>query len=85
MTIRITLVYYGKFAERTGRKEDVLEVNELAGRAYETVAKYLREQYGIIPPFNMMLNGKHIISAVKGGVRLNTGDFIKLLPFYSGG
>ncbi len=47
--------------------------------------KYLKDSYGIVPPFNLLINGMHMIGAMKKGVILKNGDDIKLIPFLSGG
>ena len=85
MSISIRLVYIGLYKKKTGKKEEILVVDEDIKAANAFVMTYLNEVYGLEPPFNLMVNGTHMAGAVKKGIRLKDEDELKLIPFLSGG
>ena len=85
MNVSITIEYYGIFKERAQKGEERIEVCDDAAAAYDDIVRHINARYKISPPFNMMLNKKHMIRAVKNAERIIDGDVVKLFPFYSGG
>lgn len=85
MPVSVIIRYYGRFAERTGRAEEPLEVDSEIAKAYQAVAAHLAANYKIQPPYNIIINEKHLMGAIKLKMLLQDGDVFHVLPFMSGG
>lgn len=85
MPVMIKIRYYGRYADRAGLAEEQLDVDPDVGNACQAVAGHLARKYGIEPPYNLLINDKHMIGAMKAGLRLKDGDVFHVLPFMSGG
>ena len=85
MSVKVKLIYIGIYQQKTGRKEETLNVEKNMDSANAAITEYLKDTYGIVPPFNLLVNGMHVIGAIKRGIVLKDADEIKLVPFLSGG
>ena len=85
MPVKVKLTYIGKYQQKAGRKQETLEVDEHIDSANAYITEYLKDRYDIAPPFNFLINGMHMIGAMKSGKVLEDEDEIKLVPFLSGG
>lgn len=85
--ITVTVEYFGRYMNTTGRKTELLQVPPTLSNAYEKIQEYLSEKYGIVPPYIIMANNMSIIGALKKDkdMRLTENDVFKLVPFISGG
>ena len=85
MCIEIKLIYLGIYQRKTGKNQESLLVDEDIEIADKFIIAYLNDMYGLKPPFSLLVNGMHMVGAIKKGVRLQDGDELKLIPFLSGG
>lgn len=85
--IKIKIEYYGHFRKITGNKTEILEVPYYLESAYELIRNYLLFKYNIVPPYILMVNGIHIISALKKDKNklLKENDIFHVMPSTSGG
>lgn len=85
MPVSVIIRYYGRYAERTGLAEEPLEVDGEIEKAYHSIAAHLAANYKIQPPYNIIINEKHLMGAIKLKMQLQDGDVFHVFPFMSGG
>ena len=85
MCTKIELIYFGIYQRKTGKHQESLLVDEDIETTVEFIKAYLNDMYGLKPPFSLLINGMHMVGAIKKGIRLKGGDELKLIPFLSGG
>jgi len=85
MNVTVSIFYLGKYRQITGKAEEEIEVPEMIKQAFERIIDHLKTMYGITPPFNLMVNGSHVIGAIKKGMVLKDKDIFNLIPFITGG
>jgi molybdopterin converting factor small subunit len=85
MAVTVKVLYCGKFSVQAGLAEEEFEVNENMHEAYSSIVSYITERYNFHPPFTVIINGVHIMRALKNGTSVETGDEFLLLPVHSGG
>lgn len=85
MVVTIKISYMGKYKQITGKDAEELEVPETMKEASENITDFLNNKYKIIPPFTLLVNGMHIIGAIKKGIVLKGQEEFNLIPFMSSG
>lgn len=56
--IEAVVEFYGRFALESRRERDRLHVDADHQLAGEQIKSFLREKYEIIPPYNLLMNGR---------------------------
>ncbi len=81
----IRIVYCGRMKNRTNLKSEVLDLERQPEKAERTLKAHLTMKYGIVPPYNILINNRSLTGAVKKNIELEEGDEIRILPYMSGG
>ena len=85
MNVVIKISYKGSYKHIVGKDADKLEVPETMKEASESIADFLNNKYKIYPPYTLLVNGMHIIGAIKKGIILTGKEEFSLIPVMSGG
>lgn len=87
MDTRVHIAYFGKYKIICGVEGEGITVDSDIAIAGEQIQSFLRKKYDILPPYSLLLDGLHLISAVKNRADrpLKDGDVFQLLSFHSGG
>ncbi len=87
MKVVIYLEYYGEYKRQTGKMNEELIVSSALAEAYPQIMNHIKEAYGLMPPFVMMMGNAHIAGVLKyrGDEPLKDGTVFKFLPSISGG
>jgi molybdopterin converting factor small subunit len=85
--VSVTLEFHGRFRQMAGADRESVPVPPALAEAVSAVGSYVRERYGITPPYIMMVNNRHVVGAMKqeGARPLTESDVFRLLPVISGG
>jgi len=83
--IEVKIVFLGKYERRACIKEESILVEADIETAGKQIKSFLQNKYDFKPPYNILINQQHLISAVKNKIPLKEGDSFILLPLLSGG
>jgi molybdopterin converting factor small subunit len=83
--IKVKIVYLGKYERRACKKEESILVEADMESAAIQIKSFLLDKYGFKPPYSILINQQHLISAVKNKDPLKEGDSFRLIPLLSGG
>lgn len=85
MIVSVKIYYNGKYMAKAGVQSEEIKVDCNINHAYKAIMEYLQQEYGIEPPFLLMVRGMHVMGAIKKEIQLCEGDAFHVLPFLSGG
>ncbi len=82
---RIYVKYLAAIADYTGKREEVLEVED--GSTLDDLLRYIRERYPKLKDFEKRFRILVLLNGVNspGDMKLSDGDRVALLPPVSGG
>ena len=81
----MTIKYFGYYKKKAGKAEESYVAQRSISDMMTELTKYLKREYDILPPFALLVDGEHILSAQKKQMILDGGEVIKIIPHISGG
>lgn len=85
--VAVQLEYSGVLADMTGRKRETIHVPDDANLLTASIRGHLENKYSLRQPVLILINGKNIISHIKGQSNepVTAGTCYTLMPVFSGG
>jgi len=87
LNTKVEVVFIGRYATQLNISSEYVCVHSDISQGCNDVQKHLENKYNILPPYMLLINGIHSISACRTNpdTLLKDGDVFKLIPYISGG